>query len=108
MEDRSRRNGGLISTLAAHQETSCGCPASIRRALWTTKPGRPPQPGQISTTCTFCGETLLKLSEGPHSSPPRYDSAVLKGLLELSAHFVVRKIVQDGVGCQARQGTLPS
>ena len=66
MEDRPRRNRSLVSTLAAHQETSCGCPTAVSRALGATKPGRPPQPSQISTTRTFCGEALLKLGEGPH------------------------------------------
>src|ERR1051325_2772205 len=66
MEYRPRRDRGLISTLTAHQETSCGCPTAISRALGATKPGRPPQPRQIGTTRPFCCEALLKLSEGPH------------------------------------------
>ena len=76
MEDRPRRNRVLISTLAAHQETSCGCPTAASRALGATKPGRPPQPSQISATRTLCGKALLKLGEGPHNSPPQGDAAV--------------------------------
>src|SRR5215510_15063107 len=99
MEYRPRRDRGLVSTLAAHQETSCGCPTAVSRALRATKPRRPPQPSQISTTRPFCREALLKLGEGPHRSPPRCDSAVPEENWS-QVHSYCEKIVQDGVECQ--------
>lgn len=58
-----------MSTLAAHQKASCGCPAVAGHALGATEPGWPPQPGQIGTACTFCSETLFELGEGLHIVP---------------------------------------
>ena len=70
MEDCSSGDGGLVSTLAAHQETPCGGPTAVGRALGATESRRPPQPRQVSTACTLCGETLFKLGEGPHMVLP--------------------------------------
>ena len=66
MEDRARRDRGLVSTLAAHHEASRGCPTTVGHALGATEPGRPPQLSQVGTARTFCGEALLELGEGPH------------------------------------------
>ena len=65
MEDRPRRDRGLVSTPAAHHEASCGCPTAAGRAPGATEPGRPPQPSQVGTARTFCGEARLELGEGP-------------------------------------------
>jgi len=66
MEDRPRRNRSLVPTLAAHQETSGGCPTTAGCALRATEPSRPTQPSQVGTTRTFCGEALLEFGQGPH------------------------------------------
>lgn len=85
MEDRARRNGGLISALATHQETSCGCPATAGSALGATEPAWPPQPSQVSAARSFCGETLLEFGEGWHINPPLAGLQHIKAILELSA-----------------------
>ena len=66
MEDRPSRDRSLVSTLAAHQERSCGRPTAVGRALGATESGGPPQPSQVGTACTFCGEALFELGERPH------------------------------------------
>ena len=105
MKYRSRRNRGLVSTLATHQEASCCCPTAVSRALRTTKPGRPPQPSEISTTRTFCREALLKLGESPHKVLHGVTPLFL-GELESSAYMFARKVVQDSVECQGHRGHL--
>ena len=66
MEDRPRRDRGLVSAPAAHHEASCGCPAAAGLALGATEPGRPPQLSQVGAARIFCGEALLELGESPH------------------------------------------
>jgi len=66
MEDRPRRDRGLVAASAAHQEASRGGPAAAGRALGTTEPRRPSQLSQVGPARTFCGETLLELGKDPH------------------------------------------
>src|SRR5437016_7663276 len=66
MEDRPRSDRSLIPTLPEHQKASCCCPTAAGRALGATESARPPQPSQVGTAGTFCGEALFELSEGPH------------------------------------------
>jgi len=69
MEDRPSRDRSLVSTLAAHQERSCGGPTAVSCALGATESGGPPQPSQVGTACTFSGEALFELGERPHIAP---------------------------------------
>ena len=66
MEDRPRRDRGLVAASTAHQEASRGGPAAAGRTLGTTEPRRPSQLSQVGTARTFCGETLFELGKDSH------------------------------------------
>ena len=64
MKDRPGRDGGLVSTLAAHQEASFRCPSARCSAPGAAKPCRPAQLNQIGTAGVLRRKPILEFGEG--------------------------------------------